>query len=62
MLNLISLLDFDANADTVDTGLDQNSFILISRHSQRIQKDLRGGLRFNFWDIVPFRRLRREVR
>lgn len=62
MLNLISLFDFDANAHTVDTGLDQNSFILISCHSKRIQKNLRRGLRFDFWDIVPFRRLRGEVR
>ena len=61
MLNLVCLLNLDANPDAVNTWLDQDSFILVPRNSQWIQEYLRGGLRFDFWNIVPFGSLGREV-
>lgn len=33
MLNLIGLLDFDTDSDTVDAWFDQDTLILIPRHS-----------------------------
>ena len=38
VLNLVRLLDFDTDADTVDTGLDEDPFRLIARDCERVQK------------------------
>jgi hypothetical protein len=37
MLNLICLLDLDADANAVDTRFYQDPFILVARYNQRIQ-------------------------
>lgn len=61
MFYFVCLFDFDADAHTVDAGLDEDTLILISCHRQGIEKDLRGGLSFDFWHIVPLRGLGCEV-
>lgn len=62
VLNLIRLLDFDADAHTVYTGLDKYPFILIARNCERIQKDFGRGLRFDFGNVMSLRGLGCEVR
>ena len=61
MLNLIGLLDLNADAHGVNAGLDQNSLVLVSRNRQRRQKNFRRGLGFDLGDIVSFGGLRCEV-
>ena len=41
VLNLVCLFYLDADPYTVHTRLDQNLLVLVSRHYQRIEKDLR---------------------
>ena len=53
-LNLIRLLDLDAHAHRVDTGLDQDTLILVAGDGQRCKQNLGGGLGFDLWDIVTF--------
>ena len=36
VLNLVCLLDLDADADTVDAGLNEDSLVLISRNGERV--------------------------
>jgi hypothetical protein len=62
MLNLIRLLDLDADTNTVDAGLNQDPLIFVSGDRQRVQEDLWGSLCFNFWNIVSFGGLGCEVR
>lgn len=57
MLNLIGLLDLDADADRVDAGLDQDTLVLVTGNRQRCKQDLGGRLGFNLGDIVSFGRL-----
>ncbi len=61
LLNIIRLLNLDANPYTVDARLDQDPLILISCDNERIQQDFGGRLSFDFGDIVSFRGLRGEV-
>lgn len=61
MLNLIGLLDLDADAHRVDAGLDQDSLILVSRNRQGSEENLRSGLGFDFGDVVTLSALRCEV-
>lgn len=37
MLNLIGLLDSNAEADTVDAGLDEDLLVLVSSYRQRVE-------------------------
>jgi hypothetical protein len=62
MLNLICLLDLDADPNTIDTRLDKNPFILVSRNCKRIQKDFRGGVRFYFRNVMSLGCLGCKVR
>lgn len=55
MLNLIGLFDLNADANAVDTGLNEDSLVFISGNSERIEQNFWGGLRFDFRDIVSFR-------
>lgn len=61
MLNLVCLLDSDADADAVDAGLDEDALVLIAGDGQRVEKNFGRGLGFDLGDIVTFRRLRGEV-
>lgn len=61
MLNLVCLLDSDADADAVDAGLDEDALVLIAGDGQRVEKNFGRGLGFDLGDIVTFRRLRSEV-
>jgi hypothetical protein len=61
MLNLIRLLDLNADAHAVYARLDKHSLVLISSDRQGVQKDFGGGLRFDFRDVVPFGGLGCEV-
>lgn len=54
VLNLVRLLDLDADADTVDTGLDEDALVLVAGYRQGVQEDFGRGSRFDFRDIVPF--------
>jgi hypothetical protein len=61
IFDFVCLLDFYAYANAVDAGFDVHPLVLIPRHRQRVQEDLWGTGRFDFWDIVPFGRLRGEI-
>ncbi len=61
VLNLVCLLDLDAHTYTVDAGLDEDLFIFIAGHGQRIEEDFGGAGCFNLGDIVAFRGLRCEI-
>ena len=52
MLNFIGLLDFDADADAVDTGLNEDFLMVVSGHCQWIQKDLGRAGSLDLRDIV----------
>jgi hypothetical protein len=41
ILDLVCLLDLDADADAVDARLNEDLLVLISGDGQRIQKDFR---------------------
>lgn len=61
-LDLVGLLDADADADAVHARLDEHALILVPRHRQRVQQYLRRRLRLDLRHVVPLRRLRCEVR
>lgn len=61
MLNLVGLLDLDADANRIDTGLDQDTLVLVSRNCQWLQEDLWGCLCLNLRDIVSLGSLRSKV-
>lgn len=61
ILNLVRLLDLDTDAHTVHARLDQDSLIFVSGNYERSEEDLRRGLRFDFWDVVPLGGLGCEV-
>ena len=61
VLDLVGLLDADADAGAVDARLDQHALALIARHVQRVQGQLRGRPRLDLGHVVPLRRLGGEV-
>lgn len=61
VLNLVGLLDLDADADRVDAGLDQDALVLVARNGQGLQEDLGGRLGLNLGDIVSLGRLGGKV-
>ena len=61
VLNLIRLLDFDADSDGINAGFNQHLLVFISGNDQWIEDDLRRAISLNLWDIVSFRGLRCEV-
>lgn len=61
LLNLISLLDLDAHAHTVDRRLNQHILVLVATHRQRHEHRLRRVLRLDLRDIVPLNDLRAEI-
>jgi len=54
ILNLIRLLDLNADAHAIDGRLDEHAFVLVARDGQGVQEDFRGGLGFDFGYVVPF--------
>jgi len=52
MLNLIGLLNFDADSDAVDAWLNEDFLVVVPRYGQRVQQDLWRACRFNLGDIV----------
>lgn len=61
MFYFICLLNLYTNSNTIDAGLNEDTFIFISGNCQWVKQDLRWGLCFNFGDIVPFWDLRCEI-
>ena len=61
MLNLICLLDLDADAHAVYAGLDQHTLVLVSGYSERVEEDFGRSLGFDFRDIVSLGGLGCEV-
>lgn len=61
VLNLVGLLDLDADADRVDAGLDEDALVLVAGNRQRRQEHLGRRLGLDLGDIVPFSRLRGKV-
>lgn len=52
VLNLVGLLDLDADADRVDARLDQDSLVFVAGNGQGREQHLGGGLSFDLGDIV----------
>lgn len=61
VLNLVGLLYPNADADTVDTWLDENLLVLVARDVQGVEQELGGAGGLDFGDIVSFGGLGREV-
>lgn len=61
MLDLVGLLDSDANTHTVHAGLNEDLLILITGNSQRIEEDFWGTGGLDLWNVMPLRRLGSEV-
>ena len=61
ILNLVRLLDPDADTHRVDARFDKDSLVFVSRDRHGRQYDLGRRPRLDLGDIVPLRRLRREV-
>lgn len=59
---LVRLLDLYADAHAVDARLDEHPLILVSRYRQRVQEHFRGACCLDFRNIMPFGRLRGEIR
>ena len=61
MLNLIGLLDLDADADAVDRRLDQHLLVLITRYHQWVQQHFGRRLSLYLGYVMAFGGLRGEV-
>ena len=61
VLDLISLLDLDADAHGIDARLDQDFLIVIPRHGQWVEQNLWRARGLDFRHIVPLGSLRGEV-
>lgn len=61
MLDLIGLLDLDADAHRVYAGLDEDALVLVARNRQWREEDLGGGLGLDLGDIVALGVLGGEV-
>ena len=61
MLDLVGLLDLDADAYAVDAGLNEHALVLVARNGQGCQEHLGRRSRFDLGDIVSLGGLRRKV-
>jgi hypothetical protein len=61
MLDLVGLLDLDADSYAVDAGLNEHSLVLVAGNRQRRQQHLGGCPGFDLGDIVALGGLRCEV-
>lgn len=62
MLNLVGLLDADADSHAVDTRFDQHALALIAGNREWVQKELWRGGSLNLGHIMSLGRLRGKVR
>lgn len=60
-LDLVGLLDADAQSDAVDACLDEHPLVFISRNDERRQEGLFRRARFHLGLVVPLDVLRRKV-
>ena len=60
-LDLVGLLDTDADTDAVDAGLNKDTLVLVPGHGQGVQQDLWGGLGLDLGYVVALRCLGGEV-
>lgn len=61
VLDLVGLLDLDADAHAVDAGLDEHALVLVARDGQRRQQDLGGGAGLDLGHVVALGGLGGEV-
>lgn len=61
ILNLVRLLDLDADAYGVYGWLDEDSFVFIASDGEGCQQDFWARSSLDFWHIVTFGGLRCEV-
>lgn len=61
VLDLICLLDLDADPDAVHTWFYQNLFVLVPGDGQGVEEDFGAAGGFDFRHVVSFGRLRCEV-
>ena len=52
VLNLVCLLDLDADANTVDTRFYQDSFVFIAGYRKRVEKNFRRAGRLDFRNVM----------
>lgn len=57
VLNLVGLLDLDADPYAVHTRFYEDLLILIAGYCERIEQNLWRAGCFNFWYVVAFGRL-----
>ena len=61
VFNLVGLLNFDANPDTIDARFYQNFLVLVSRNCQRVEEDFWRACCFNLGYIMALGCLRSKV-
>lgn len=61
VLNLVCLLNFDADAHAVDAWLNVDALIFISRHGEGVEDDFGRARGLNFGDVVALRGLGGKV-
>lgn len=61
MLNFVGLLDFDTDADAVDTRLNEDFLMVVPGHRQWVQKDLGRAGSLDLWHIMSLGCLRGKV-
>lgn len=61
VLDLVSLLDLEADAHAVDAGLDQDALVLVARNGQGRQEDLGRRAGLDLGDVMPLGGLGCEV-
>ena len=54
VLDLVRLLDLDADPDAVDARFDEDSLIFVARDGERIQQHFGRACGFDLWHIMPF--------
>ena len=62
VFDLVCLLNPNADADTVHTGLDEHLLVLVSRDCEGVEDEFGGGLGLDLGDVMPFGGLGSEVR
>lgn len=61
LLNLIGLLDSDADSDRVDGAFDQNLLLVITADDYRLEEQLFTAPHFHLWLVVSLHHLRGEI-
>lgn len=61
ILDLVRLLDLDADAHGVDGWFDEDALVFVTRNGEGCQQDFRARPSLDLWYIVTFGGLRCEV-